>query len=133
MFEPATRCSSRSNPSIPMADVTLESMRRVHIPAVLVIENEAFTSPWDAEMFLQEVEDNWFSRSFVALEGERVVAALLGRFPEGQQRARRQHHPRKHGTNPAAPGIVRSLDALQGNPLPRHVVGRARNVRDVLL
>jgi len=63
-----------------MADVTLESMRRVHIPAVLVIENEAFTSPWDAEMFLQEVEDNWFSRSFVALEGERVVGYFVAWF-----------------------------------------------------
>lgn len=63
-----------------MVDVAVESMRRVHVPAVLEIEDEAFTSPWTAEMFLQEIEDNGLSRSFVVLEGERVVGYFVAWF-----------------------------------------------------
>ena len=63
-----------------MVDVTLESMCQNHIPAVLEIEHEAFTSPWTAEMFLQEVEGNGLSRSFVALEGGRVVGYFVAWF-----------------------------------------------------
>jgi len=63
-----------------MVDVTFESMRNAHIPAVLDIEHEAFTSAWTAEMFRQEVEDNVMSRSFVALDDGRVVGYFVAWF-----------------------------------------------------
>jgi ribosomal-protein-alanine N-acetyltransferase len=63
-----------------MADITLESMRNVHIPAVLEIEHEAFASPWTAEMFRQESEESGFSRSFVALEDGIVVGYFVAWF-----------------------------------------------------
>ena len=63
-----------------MVDVTLETMRHIHIPAVLEIEHESFTSPWTGEMFRQEVEDNGLSRSFVALDDGRVVAYFVAWF-----------------------------------------------------
>jgi ribosomal-protein-alanine N-acetyltransferase len=63
-----------------MVDITLESMRNVHIPTVLEIEHEAFTSPWTAEMFSQEFEDNRMSRAFVALDDGRVVGYFVAWF-----------------------------------------------------
>jgi ribosomal-protein-alanine N-acetyltransferase len=63
-----------------MVDVTLESMRNIHIPAVLEIEYEAFTSPWTGEMFRQELEDNGLSRAFVALAHGRVVGYFVAWF-----------------------------------------------------
>jgi ribosomal-protein-alanine N-acetyltransferase len=63
-----------------MADIEFEAMRRAHIPAVLRIEREAFKSPWTAEMFLQELEDNGLSRSCVALEGGNVIGYFIAWF-----------------------------------------------------
>jgi ribosomal-protein-alanine N-acetyltransferase len=60
-----------------MAEITIESMRNVHLPAVLEIEREAFTSPWTEEIFRQEVEDNVISGSYVALEGGRLVGYFV--------------------------------------------------------
>jgi len=63
-----------------MVDVRLESMRNNHIAAVLEIEHEAFASPWTADMFLQEVQDNGLSRSYVALEDGHVVGYFVSWF-----------------------------------------------------
>lgn len=63
-----------------MPDVTIESMRRIHLPAVMEIEHEAFTSPWTEEMFVQEVEDNALSGSYVALESGHVVGYFVAWF-----------------------------------------------------
>jgi len=63
-----------------MVDASFETMRQIHIAAVLEIEHEAFSSPWTAQMFLQEVEESGFSRSYVALEEERVVGYFVAWF-----------------------------------------------------
>jgi len=60
-----------------MFDVSFETMRQIHIAAVLEIEHEAFSSPWTAQMFLQEVEESGFSRSYVVLEKGRVVGYFV--------------------------------------------------------
>ena len=63
-----------------MVDVVFESMRPVHIAGVLEIEHELFSSPWTEQMFVQEVEENSFSRSYVALDGGRVVGFFVAWF-----------------------------------------------------
>lgn len=63
-----------------MAEITIEPMRHAHIPAIMEIEREAFTTPWTAEMFRQEVEDNRLSRSYVAMAGDRLVGYLVAWF-----------------------------------------------------
>ncbi|MGD8412786.1 MAG: ribosomal protein S18-alanine N-acetyltransferase [Candidatus Latescibacterota bacterium] len=63
-----------------MVEATLETLRPVHIAAVVEIEHEAFTSPWTAEMFQQEVEENSFSRSYVALVEGRVAGYFVAWF-----------------------------------------------------
>ncbi|HLG21928.1 MAG TPA: ribosomal protein S18-alanine N-acetyltransferase [Candidatus Manganitrophaceae bacterium] len=53
---------------------TLEPMRIDHLPQVMAIEREAFSSPWTKSMFLSELWENPFSFSYVAKEeGGRVV------------------------------------------------------------
>lgn len=63
-----------------MPDIAIESMRHTHLPAVMEIEREAFSSPWTEEMFRQEIEDNALSGSYVALEGDRVVGYFVAWF-----------------------------------------------------
>lgn len=63
-----------------MVDITIETMRHIHVPGVLAIEHERFSSPWTETMFLQEVEESGFSRAYVALESGRVVGYLVSWF-----------------------------------------------------
>ena len=63
-----------------MVEITIEPMRYAHIPAIMEIEREAFTTPWTGEMFRQEVEDNQFSRAYVAMDGDRLVGYLVAWF-----------------------------------------------------
>jgi ribosomal-protein-alanine N-acetyltransferase len=63
-----------------MVEVAFESMRQVHIAGVLEIEHEAFSAPWTAQMFLQEVEENSFSRSYVVLDNGRVAGYFVAWF-----------------------------------------------------
>jgi ribosomal-protein-alanine N-acetyltransferase len=63
-----------------MVDVSFETMREIHIAAVLEIEHEAFSTPWTEQMFLQEVEESGFSRCYVALEKGRVVGYFVAWF-----------------------------------------------------
>jgi ribosomal-protein-alanine N-acetyltransferase len=67
-----------------MPDIVIESMRRTHLPDVLEIEKEEFSSPWPEEMFLQEMEDNELSRAFVALMDDRVVGYMASWFVQDQ-------------------------------------------------
>lgn len=73
-------CTKPSNPSIPMVDVTFEPMRQAHVPAVVAIERDVFSSPWTTGVFLQEVRDGSASRSFVAVEKRRVVGYFVAWF-----------------------------------------------------
>lgn len=63
-----------------MNDLTIESMRHVHIDAIVEIEHEVFTHPWTAEMFRQEVADIQLSRSFVLLVEGRVTGYIVSWF-----------------------------------------------------
>lgn len=63
-----------------MSDIKFEPMRYAHIPSVLEIEHRAFTTPWTAEMFRQEVQDNQLSRSYVVRSGERLVGYFVAWF-----------------------------------------------------
>jgi ribosomal-protein-alanine N-acetyltransferase len=67
-----------------MDDLKFESMRYPHIPAVLEIEKDAFTTPWTAEMFRQEVEDNQLSRSYVVTAGGRLAGYFVAWFLQGE-------------------------------------------------
>jgi ribosomal-protein-alanine N-acetyltransferase len=55
-------------------------MRYVHLPAILEIEREVFTTPWTEEMFRQEVEDLRMSRAYVALSGDTLVGYVVAWF-----------------------------------------------------
>lgn len=52
-------------------------MEEVHIPEVLAIEEEAFTTPWTREAFLKEIRDNRYARYYVALS-EGMVTGYVG-------------------------------------------------------
>ena len=56
-----------------MSDVRIEALRAAHLPVVIAIEKASFSVPWTLGMFVQELEDNQLSRSFVALEGSLVA------------------------------------------------------------
>lgn len=60
-----------------MNDVSIEVMRREHLPAILDIEGEVFKTPWNEEMFVQELEARQLSRAFVVLEGGRLVGYMI--------------------------------------------------------
>lgn len=67
-----------------MDDIAIKPMRYAHIPAIMAIELEAFTTPWTAEMFRQEIADNRLSRSYVAVAGERLVGYLVAWFTQNE-------------------------------------------------
>jgi ribosomal-protein-alanine N-acetyltransferase len=60
-----------------MNNISIEVMRRDHIPAILDIEGDVFNTPWTEEMFVQELEERMLSRAFVALEGSRLVGYMI--------------------------------------------------------
>ena len=51
-----------------------------HMPQVLGIENSVFTTPWTEEMFRQEIDGIFGSRTLVALHAGRVVAYQIAWF-----------------------------------------------------
>lgn len=63
-----------------MVDVSIVPMRRAHVPAILEIEREAFTTPWTADMFRQEVDNGSFSRAYVAMDGDTLVGYFVAWF-----------------------------------------------------
>jgi ribosomal-protein-alanine N-acetyltransferase len=63
-----------------MIEVTIQSMRHEHIPTILEIEREAFTTPWTAEMFRQELEDDRLSRAYVAMDGDTLIGYCVAWF-----------------------------------------------------
>lgn len=56
-----------------MTDIDIVPMTYEHLPQVLGIEQSVFTTPWTEEMFRQEVEGVFGSRTLVAVNGGRVV------------------------------------------------------------
>jgi|GEM_PF-76976 len=60
--------------------LTIHPMRRRHIPGILAIENQSFSQPWTEAMFLQELEDVAFSKSFVALQGRELAGYIISWF-----------------------------------------------------
>lgn len=60
-----------------MDDILIESLESHHVDPVLAIERDLFPAPWSEPMFVQEVEEKWLSRSFVALVGDEVVGYII--------------------------------------------------------
>jgi ribosomal-protein-alanine N-acetyltransferase len=67
-----------------MDDIVIMPMAIDHIPQVVDIERKAFTTPWRSEVFLHELHEIEVSRSFVALDGERVVGYMIAWFIEDE-------------------------------------------------
>jgi purine-nucleoside phosphorylase len=63
-----------------MIDVNIEPMRIRHIPEILEIENEVFSSPWSEDMFRFELARGRISRLYVAVLNDRVVGYLMAWF-----------------------------------------------------
>jgi len=63
-----------------MPDLLIEKLKSTDIPALLEIEKQEFSSPWDEEMFRQEVENRDVSRSYVVVEGKRLVGYFVSWF-----------------------------------------------------
>ncbi len=55
-------------------------MQISHVPEILAIERDIFTSPWSKENFRQELMRIGVSRAFVALLGGRVVGYEIAWF-----------------------------------------------------
>lgn len=56
-----------------MAEVSIRQMQPADIDAVLLVENQAFTTPWSRAAFESEVGDNDLAHYLVLADGERVV------------------------------------------------------------
>ncbi len=60
-----------------MNDLTLETMKKVHIPAIVDIEQRVFKTPWTDEMFVQELEVNRPVMAYVVLDGENMIGYMI--------------------------------------------------------
>ena len=49
-----------------MSEIKIVELKDEDIPALVEIEKQEFSSPWDEKMFRQEIEDNDISRAFIA-------------------------------------------------------------------
>lgn len=79
VFKPLRPVDPRG--TLPLTGALLiEPLQHEHIPAVLDIEKQIFSTPWTHEMFQQEVEDPDLSRSYVATIGGAVVGYLVAWF-----------------------------------------------------
>jgi ribosomal-protein-alanine N-acetyltransferase len=67
-----------------MNDLRIEAMAEHHLADVLHIERELFPAPWSEEMFRQEVEETWLSRSMVAVADGHVVGYVVAWFLRGE-------------------------------------------------
>lgn len=67
-----------------MSDIRLVPMREEHIPGILKIERVVFTTPWNEDMFRQEIRGMFGSRATVAMDGERVIGYQVAWFIEDE-------------------------------------------------
>ncbi len=51
----------------------IEVMTEAHLDGVLEIERDIFTSPWNRQAFLYELNENEFSHNYVWIEEDKVV------------------------------------------------------------
>lgn len=63
-------------------DITIDPMTVGHLQQVIAIERDAFASPWSDEVFLHELQGIDVSRSYVALDENRVVGYMIAWFIE---------------------------------------------------
>lgn len=56
-----------------MVDVSIRRMQPADIDAVLVVENQAFATPWSRAAFESEVDDNDLAHYLVMVDGEKVI------------------------------------------------------------
>jgi ribosomal-protein-alanine N-acetyltransferase len=67
-----------------MVSVNLVPMNESHLPEVLAIEQSVFESPWNGDMFRQEIYGAFGSVPTVALMGQRVVGYRIAWFIEDE-------------------------------------------------
>jgi len=65
-----------------MEKIEINNMHPSHVPEVLDIEREVFSTPWSEGMFRQELSGNVISRARVALFENKVVAYTIAWFLE---------------------------------------------------
>lgn len=65
-------------------DIVIEPMEMGHVADVLVIEHELFPAPWTRGMFVQEVEEKWLSRSFIATLDGKIVGYIIAWLLRGE-------------------------------------------------
>ena len=65
-----------------MERIEIHNMQPSHLPGVLTIEREVFSTPWSEGMFRQELSSNVASRARVALFENEVVAYTIAWFLE---------------------------------------------------
>lgn len=63
-----------------MPEITIETLTGEYMPALLEIEKQEFKTPWDEEMFRQEVENNDISKSFVAFVDGHLAGYYISWF-----------------------------------------------------
>ena len=61
-------------------DITIEKLTGADIPALVEIEKQEFSTPWDEDMFRQEVDNPSISRSYVAVADGVVVGYFVAWF-----------------------------------------------------
>lgn len=59
------------------SELNIEPLTAQHLADVLRIEAESFPAPWTEGMFVQEIEEAWLSRSFVATVQGQVVGYII--------------------------------------------------------
>jgi ribosomal-protein-alanine N-acetyltransferase len=60
-----------------MNNLTIETMKRAHIPGIVDIEQRVFKTPWTDEMFVQELEANRLTMSYVVLDESRMIGYMI--------------------------------------------------------
>ncbi|MNG06423.1 ribosomal-protein-alanine N-acetyltransferase [compost metagenome] len=55
------------------AEITFRAMRMNDVPVIVSIEQEAFTTPWSAEAFTNELSHNHFARYTVMEDGSGII------------------------------------------------------------
>lgn len=56
-----------------MAEISIRRMQTADIDAVLVVENQAFATPWSRAAFESELNDNDLSHYLVVLDGSHII------------------------------------------------------------
>lgn len=59
--------------SIDLKSLIYRAMTRDDIPAIMAIEHEAFTSPWTAEAFNNELTNNMFARYMIVEYEDQII------------------------------------------------------------